>query len=245
MYQPHWAFLPPRKENLPDVRQGDWPREVWERWILARLEREGLAPSPETDRATWLRRVSLDLIGLPPAVAELQAFLHDSSESGHENVVDRSLQSPHFDERMTLDWLDGARYADTNGMFSDFERPIWRWRDWVIEAFNRNQPFDQFTVEQLAGDLLPEGTLDQKIATRFNRNHTVTNETGIIDEEYRIEYVADRLETTGAVWLGLTSACTGACERAVFKWTVFSASPVMRSARPQSLLPAGRNIARR
>ncbi len=206
-YQPHWAFLPPRKSALPDVKDKNWPRNAIDHFVLARLEHEGLKPSVETDRPTWLRRVSLDLIGLPPTVAELDAFLADTSPGAYETVVDRLLQSPHFGERMTLDWLDGARYADTNGYFSDLERPMWRWRDWVIDAFNRNKPFDVFTIEQLAGDLLPNATLDQKIATGFHRNHMVTNETGIIDEEYRVEYVADRVETTGAVWLGLTVGC--------------------------------------
>ncbi len=206
-YQPHWAFLAPQRAPLPSVKQRVWPRNAIDHFVLARLEREGWSPSPEADRATWLRRVSLDLVGLPPSPAELDAFLADDSPEAYETVVDRLLQSPHFGERMALDWLDGARYADTNGFFSDFERPIWRWRDWVIAAFNRNQPFDRFTVEQLAGDLLPNATVEQKIATGFHRNHMVTNETGIIDEEYRVEYVADRVETTGAVWLGLTVGC--------------------------------------
>jgi Protein of unknown function (DUF1553)/Protein of unknown function (DUF1549)/Concanavalin A-like lectin/glucanases superfamily/Planctomycete cytochrome C len=206
-YQPHWAFLPPRKGALPGTKRTSWPRNALDFFVLARLEQEGLEPSGETDRSTWLRRVSLDLIGLPPTFDELDAFLSDQSPNAFETVVDRLLQSPHFGERMALDWLDGARYADTNGYFSDFERPVWRWRDWVIDAFNRNMPLDVFAVEQLAGDLLPNATLDQRIATGFNRNHTVTNETGIIDEEYRVEYVADRVETTGTVWLGLTIGC--------------------------------------
>ena len=206
-YQPHWSFLPPRKSSLPDIRERSWPRQLVDYFILARLDEEGLKPSVEANRSTWLRRVSLDLIGLPPTPEERDAFLQDGSPSAYDTVVDRLLQSPHFGERMALDWLDAARYADTNGMFSDMERPVWRWRDWVIDAFNRNKPFDEFSIEQLAGDLLPSATLDQKIATGFNRNHTVTNETGIIDEEYRVEYVADRLETTGTVWMGLTVGC--------------------------------------
>ena len=206
-YQPHWAFVAPQRVLLPTVQQTQWPRGSIDHFVLAQLERNAVEPSPEADRATWLRRVSLDLIGLPPTLAEIDAFLSDESPTAYESVVDRLLASPHFGERMTLDWLDGARYADTNGFFSDFERPIWRWRDWVINAFNRNQPFDQFTIEQLAGDLLPEPTIQQKIATGFHRNHMVTNETGIIDEEYRVEYVADRVETTGSMWLGLTIGC--------------------------------------
>ena len=153
-------------------------------FVLQRLEREGLKPSPEADRATLLRRVSLDLTGLPPTPAEVDAFLADTSPNAYEKVVDRLLQSPRYGERMAFPWLDAARYADTNGYQTDGERFMWRWRDWVIDAFNRNMPFDQFTIEQLAGDLLPNATLDQRIATGFNRNHRGNAEGGIIPEEY-------------------------------------------------------------
>ena len=151
-----------------------------------------------------MRRVSLDLTGLPPTLAEIDAFLNDRSPNAYEKVVDRLLASPRYGERMAFRWLDAARYADTNGYQLDGERQMWRWRDWVIDAFNRNMPFDQFTIEQLAGDLLPNATLDQKIATGFNRNHRTNAEGGIVPEEYRVEYVVDRVDTTSTVFLGLT-----------------------------------------
>jgi hypothetical protein len=175
--------------------------------VLERLEREGLKPSPEADRPTLLRRVSLDLTGLPPTPAELDAFLADKSANAYEKVVDRLLRSPQYGERMAFPWLDAARYADSNGYQTDGERFMWRWRDWVINAFNRNMPYDQFTIEQLAGDLLPDATLDQKIATGFNRNHRGNSEGGIIPEEYAAEYVVDRVDTTSTVFLGLTLGC--------------------------------------
>ena len=206
-YRPHWSLVAPVREPLPEVNNTRWPRNEIDRFILARLEKENLAPSLEADRATLLRRVSFDLTGLPPTPAALDEFLADARADAYERAVDRLLALPAFGERMAVDWLDAARYADSNGFFRDNARQIWPWRDWVIGAFNRNLPFDQFTVEQLAGDLLPDATTEQRIATGFNRNHMVTGETGIIDEEYRIEYVADRLETTAAVWLGLTVGC--------------------------------------
>ncbi|HEV7225998.1 MAG TPA: DUF1553 domain-containing protein, partial [Pirellulales bacterium] len=206
-YQPHWSLIPPQATPPPEVRQRDWPKGEIDRFLLHRLERENLAPSPEAERPVLLRRASLDLTGLPPTLDELDEFLNDPADDAYERAVDRLLASPRYGERMALDWLDLARYADTNGYFSDLERQMWRWRDWVIDAFNRNQPFDEFTVEQLAGDLLPAPAVEQKIATGFNRNHPVTNESGVIDEEYRVEYVADRAETTAAIWLGLTLGC--------------------------------------
>ena len=206
-YAPHWAFVPPVATLPPAPARGAWGRNEIDRFVLARLEQEKLRPAAEADKATLLRRVSFDLTGLPPAVEALDAFLADPRPDAYERVVERLLASPHFGERMATDWLDAARYADSNGFFRDNTRQIWPWRDWVIQAFNRNQPFDQFTIEQLAGDLLPNPTPSQRIATGFNRNHMVTGETGVIDEEYRFEYVADRLETTSTVWLGLTVAC--------------------------------------
>ncbi len=203
----HWAYVAPQVGALPDVKKAGWVRNEIDRFVLARLEREGLAPAPEAERSTLLRRVSFDLTGLPPAPEELQSFLGDSAPDAYERAVDRLLVSPHFGERMAIDWLDAARYADTNGYFRDNARQIWPWRDWVIGAFNRNLPYDRFTVEQLAGDLLPEPSLEQKVATGFNRNHMVTGESGVIDEEYRVEYVADRMETMATVWLGSTIAC--------------------------------------
>ncbi len=206
-YRPHWAFTAPARPAEPAVRDARWVRQPLDHFTLARMEREGLRPSPEADPARLLRRVSLDLTGLPPRPEDLRAFLADAAPGAYERAVDRLLASPAYGERMAVDWLDAARYADSNGYFRDNTRQIWPWRDWVIRAFNGNQPFDQFTVEQLAGDLLPAPTDEQRIATGFNRNHMVTGETGVIDEEYRVEYVADQIETTASVWMGLTLGC--------------------------------------
>jgi hypothetical protein len=209
-WQKHWAFLPPRRPSLPRVKNLQWLHNPIDSFILDRLERAGLGPSPEADKTTLIRRVTLDLTGLPPTPAEVDAFLADDSPTAYEKVVDRLLASPRYGERMAVRWLDAARYADTNGYQTDGERTMWRWRDWVIAAYNRNQPFDQFTIEQLAGDLLPHPTLEQKIATGFNRNHRGNAEGGIIPEEYAVEYVVDRVDTTATVWLGLTMGC-GRC----------------------------------
>jgi hypothetical protein len=206
-WQKHWSLIPPARPPLPAVRDASWPRNSIDHFILARLEQEGLRPSPEADRVTLLRRVTLDLTGLPPTPAEVDAFLADASPEAYEKAVDRLLASPRYGERMAVRWLDGARYADTNGYQSDGERFMWRWRDWVIDAFNGNMPFDRFTVEQVAGDLLPDPTLGQQIATGFNRNHRGNAEGGIIPEEYAVEYVVDRVDTTATVWLGLTLGC--------------------------------------
>ncbi|MFN0166564.1 MAG: DUF1553 domain-containing protein [Bryobacteraceae bacterium] len=205
-YQKHWSFLPPERPSIPAI-SGTGPRNAIDHFLLARLEREGLRRMPEADRPTLIRRLSLDLTGLPPTPAEALAFLNDASPQAYETVVDRLLASPRYAERMAIRWLEGARYADTNGYQSDGPRDMWRWRDWVIDAFHRNMPFDQFTIEQIAGDLLPNASVSQKVATAFHRNHRTTAEGGIVDEEFRVEYVADRVETTGAVWLGLTVGC--------------------------------------
>jgi hypothetical protein len=206
-WQKHWAFLVPKRSSLPAVTDRRWPRNALDTFVLARLEREGLRPSPEADRVTLLRRVTLDLTGLPPSPIEVDRFLADIGPGAYERAVDRLLASPRHGERMAVRWLDAARYADTNGYQSDGERIMWRWRDWVIDAFNANLPYDQFTIEQLAGDLLPGATPEQVIATGFNRNHRGNAEGGIIPEEYAVEYVADRVETTTTVWLGLTMGC--------------------------------------
>jgi hypothetical protein len=206
-WQKHWAFLPPKRPALPRVKERDWVRNPIDNFVAERLEREGRAPSPPADRTTLLRRVTLDLTGLPPSPAEVDAFLADTSPLAYEKVVNRLLASPRYGERMAVRWLEAARYADTNGYQTDGERTMWRWRDWVIAAYNRNLPFDRFTVEQLAGDQLPHATLEQKIATGFNRNHRGNAEGGIIPEEYAVEYVVDRVDTTATVWLGLTMGC--------------------------------------
>lgn len=206
-YEPHWAFTPITAPPLPKVVNQNWIRNPIDSFVLAELEEHKLKSAAEATKAALLRRVTLDLTGLPPTIAELDAFLVDDSPAAYERVVDRLLASPRLGERLAVDWLDGARYADTNGYYTDNERQAWPWRDWVIRAFNENRPFDQFTIEQLAGDLLPDATLDQRIATGFNRNHMVTNESGSIDEEFRASYVMDRTDTTAAVWLGLTFGC--------------------------------------
>jgi hypothetical protein len=206
-WQKHWSLIPSKRPELPPVKNTAWLRNGIDSFILSRLEHEGLAPSPEADRTTLLRRVTLDLTGLPPTPAETNAFLADKTPIAYEKVVDRLLASSRYGERMAIRWLEAARYADTNGYQTDAARIMWRWRDWVINAYNRNLPFDQFTIEQLAGDLLPNATLDQKIATGFNRNHRGNGEGGIIAEEYAVEYVVDRVETTSTVWLGLTMGC--------------------------------------
>ena len=203
----HWSFTPPQRTPLPVVETAEWLQNPVDGFVLARLEREHLIPSPPADKTTLLRRLSLDLTGLPPQPAEVTAFLQDESPDAYERAMDRLLASGRFGERMAIRWLNAARYADTSGYQSDGERSMWRWRDWVIDAYNANMPFDQFTVEQLAGDLLPQPTLDQKIATGFNRNHRGNAEGGIIPEEYAVEYVVDRVETTATVWLGLTAMC--------------------------------------
>jgi hypothetical protein len=206
-YQRHWAFVKPKLPELPQVEDNSWVRNPIDRFILARLVKEGMRPSLETDKATLLRRVSFDLTGLPPSLRELEEFLADDSPKAFEKAVDRLLSSPRYGEHMAHYWLDAARYADTNGYQYDTHRDMWPWRDWVINAYNRNLPFDRFTIEQLAGDLLTDATLDQKIATGFNRNHPITIEGGVIDEEYRTEYVIDRVTTTAQVWMGMSFLC--------------------------------------
>ncbi|MDP6445752.1 MAG: DUF1549 domain-containing protein, partial [Pirellulaceae bacterium] len=204
-WQDHWAFAPPRRWRTPAVLNNAWPRSAIDHFVLARLEAEGLGPSPPATRRALIRRASLDLTGIPPTPAEVDAFLNDSDPHAFDRVVDRLLSSPRYGERMALEWLDAARYADTHGYHEDYHREMWPWRDWVISAFNSNMPFDQFTIEQLAGDLLPNATNDQIVATGFNRNHGVT--ASGISEEYRVAYVLDRVRTTATVWLGLTMHC--------------------------------------
>jgi hypothetical protein len=206
-WQGHWSFIAPKKAPLPKLGASSWPAHPIDHYILARLEKQGLKPSQQASRATLLRRLSLDLTGLPPTPAEIRAFVNDPAPDAYEKQVDRLLSSAAHAERMAIRWLEAARYADTNGYQSDGVRDMWRWRDWVIDAFRTNMPFDRFTIEQIAGDLLPSPTLSQKVATGFHRNHRTSAEGGIIDEEFRTEYVADRTETTSTVWLGLTMGC--------------------------------------
>ncbi len=206
-FSEHWSFIPPTVPPIPKVKQTSWPRNEVDYFVLARLEEEKLHPSREASKPILIRRVTFDLTGLPPTPAEVDAFVNDKSPQAYEKIVDRLLHSPHYGERMALDWLDAARFADTHGYHIDSGRDMTRWRQWVIDAFNQNKPFDQFTIEQLAGDLLPQATEDQKIASGFNRNTMINFEGGAIPEEYHAQYVIDRVNTTGTVWLGLTAGC--------------------------------------
>jgi len=206
-WEPHWAYVAPQAVAPPVVKNETWVRTPVDRFILARLEREGWKPSAEADKPTLLRRLSFDLTGLPPTPAEIDAFLADRAPDAYEKQVDRLLASPRYGERMAMQWLDLARYADTHGYHIDSHRDMWHWRDWVIAAFNRNMPYNEFIVDQLAGDLLPNATPEQKIATGFNRNHMINFEGGAIAEEYQNEYVVDRVETTSVAFLGTTLGC--------------------------------------
>lgn len=206
-YTKHWAFVTPQRPAVPNVDGNGWAKNAVDRFILQKLLSRNMTPSAEADRGTLLRRVTLDLTGLPPTNEELDAFLADTSDNAYEKVVDRLLASPQYAERMAMDWLDAARYADTNGYNNDEDRTMWPWRDWVIDAFDKNMPYDQFIVEQIAGDLLPNPTLSQKVATAFHRNQGHNTEGGIIAEEYRVEYVADKVHTTATIFLGLSMQC--------------------------------------
>lgn len=207
-WEGHWAFTAPKRPQLPvTAALRKWPRNSIDFFIARKLNEAGLTPSPEADKPKWIRRVTFDLTGLPPTIAEVDAFLGDESDRAHEKVVDRLLRSPAYGEHMAAAWLDAARYADTDGYQNDGPRTMFRYRDWVINAFNANMPFDQFTIEQLAGDLLPNATLSQKIATGFNRNHRYNSEAGLVLEEFLLENAVDRVDTTSTVWMGLTLGC--------------------------------------
>jgi hypothetical protein len=206
-YQNHWSFVPLRRPDLPPVRDGGWPRNPIDRFVLARLEAEGLSPSPEADRRTLLRRLSFDLLGLPPSPEEMNDFLADKGEKSYEKAVDRLLTSRHHGERLALMWLDLVRFADTGGYHSDNHRDVHLYRDYVIEAFNKNTRFDRFTREQLAGDLLDKPTLEQRVASGYNRLLMTTEEGGAQAKEYLAKYAADRVRNASAVWLGLTVGC--------------------------------------
>lgn len=203
----HWAFIPPSRPTPPAVKNIKWIRNSIDQFVLASLEKAGIAPSPEADRPTLIRRASLDLTGLPPKPADLDAFIKDDQEDAYERMIDRLLGSPHYGERWGRLWLDAARYADSNGYSIDAPRHIWPYRDWVIDALNRDQPFNEFTIDQIAGDLRPGATLAQQVATGFHRNTPINQEGGIDVEQFRIDSIHDRVGTTATVWLGLTMAC--------------------------------------
>lgn len=208
-YEGHWAFEKVQAPEVPQVQSeySSFVANAIDSFVVDKLLAHGLKPSPEADRLTLLRRATLDITGLPPTLDEIDSFLKDDSARAWENAVDRLLASPHYGERMAINWLDNARYADSNGFQVDSSREMWAWRDWVIKAYNSNMPFDQFTIEQLAGDMLPNATQDQIIATGFNRNHRLNGEGGRIEQEWFVETVIDRVETTGLTWLGLTLNC--------------------------------------
>ena len=203
----HWAFVTPRRPLPPLLKKKDWARNTVDEFVLARLEREGFSPAPRATPTTLIRRLTFDLTGLPPTPEEIDRFLSDRKPSAYERLVDRLLDSRHYGERMAVLWLDAARYGDTSVYHADGFRDMWAWRDRVVDAFNEGLPFDEFSTEQIAGDLLPNGTAKQKIAAGFNRNNGTTDEGGLIPEEYRVEYAVDRVKTTATVWLGLTMEC--------------------------------------
>ncbi len=207
-WQEHWSYIPPKKASLPETKIKDWKQNEIDSFVLQRLEKEGLKPSPKAEKQTLIRRVTLDLTGLPPTIEEIDAFLADNTPQSYEKVVDRLLEASTFGERFAQWWLDLARYADSDGYHADIPRSMWQYRDYVIRSFNTNKRFDQFTIEQLAGDLLPDATLDQRIATAFNRNGMSSTEGGADPEEYMNKYVTDRVNTFGTVFLGSSIACT-------------------------------------
>lgn len=206
-YKGHWAFIRPERLPLPAVSNEAWATNAIDRFIMAKLDDAGLKPSPEADRATLIRRVTLDLTGLPPTPSEVDAFVNDSHPDAYEKVVDRLLESRRYGEQMTRYWLDLVRYGDSHGLHLDNERALWKYREWVIDAFNTNKRFDQFTLEQVAGDLLPDSTIDQKVATGFNRCNVTTSEGGSINEEVLVRYAVDRTETMSTIFMGLTLGC--------------------------------------
>ena len=206
-WEPHWAYIKPERPAVPDKRSLRGFVNPIDRFVARKLEEEGRQPAPPADSISLLRRVYFDVIGLPPTVDVVDAYLADKSDDAYERVVDTLLASPHFGERLAISWLDIVRYADTNGFHSDVHRHIYPYRDYVIQAFNDNKPFDEFTIEQLAGDLLPEPTLEHRIASGFNRLNQITKEGGAQDKEYRIKYAADRLRAVAATWMGATMGC--------------------------------------
>lgn len=248
----HWAFLPIKQSKLPAVKQQKWIRNPIDAFILSRLEQKQLKPSVEADRNTLIRRLSLDLTGLPPSVEEVQKFLSDKRPDAYERLVDRLLASPHYGERWARHWLDVARYADSNGFTIDGPRSIWKYRDWVIKSINQNMPFDQFVTEQLAGDLLPSPTTDQLIATGFHRNTLINQEGGTNPEQFRVEAVVDRVNTTGSAFLGLTVGCAQ-CHKHKYDpitqrdfyqlYAIFNSTADVNSASPTLPLPTDKQKA--
>jgi hypothetical protein len=206
-YQKHWAFIQPKKKPAPDIDDEDWPTNDIDHFVLAKMEEQNLEPNQQADKERLLKRLSFDLIGLPPSLDQQEEFLKDESDDAYEKIVDQLLASKHYGEKMAIHWLDAARYADSHGYQDDGYRTMWPWRDWVIHAFNENYPFNKFALWQIAGDLLPNPNKEMLLATGFNRNHKITQEGGVIDEEYRIEYVTDRTNTFGKTFLGLTFEC--------------------------------------
>jgi hypothetical protein len=206
-YESHWAFVPPEKPALPQIKQKDWVRNEIDYFVLEKQEQQGLSPNPEADKERLLKRLSLDLVGLPPTIGMMDRFLADSSAGAYEKMVDELLQNPAYGEKMALSWLDVARYADSHGFQDDGYRTQWPWRDWVIHALNKNMSYKDFITWQLAGDLMPQATKEQLLATGFNRNHKITEEGGVVDEEYRVMYVTDRSDTFGKSILGVTMEC--------------------------------------
>jgi mono/diheme cytochrome c family protein len=234
-YEPHWAYVPPVQPPVPTVKDTAWPKNDIDRFILARLEAEGLSPQPAADRVTLARRLAIDLTGLPPTPEEVDAFVADAAPAAVERFTERLLAHDGYGEHVAREWLDLARYADSAGYADDRPRTIWGWRDWVIRACDANMPFDEFTIRQLAGDLLPDATADDRIATAFHRNTLTNSEGGTIDEEFRVAAVVDRVNTTMSTWMGTTMASTTTC-------TCTPASPTASSCR---LLPHRRARHRR
>ena len=241
-FQEHWSLVKPGRPELPKVTDPNWPQNGVDHFILKRLEEQEMLPSSRAEKETLIRRVTLDLTGLPPTLEEVDAFLKDDSPNAYEKVVDRLLKSPRYGEHMAAIWLDVARYSDSNGYQQERTRTMWPWRDWVIRAFNENMPFDQFTIEQLAGDLLENPTRDQLIATGFNRNHMLNGEGGRIAEESRVNYVIDRVNTTSTTWLGLTMACCQCHDHNMTRsrrWSSISFTTILIMwMKPDGLMPA-------
>jgi len=206
-YEPHWAFIPPEKQSIPTVKNTAWPRNEIDYFILQKQEEKGLEPNDEADKERLLKRVCLDVTGLPPSIEMMDDYLNNPNDDEYVKMVDQLLQNPAYGEKMAVHWMDVARFADSHGFQDDSYRSQWPWRDWVIHAFNRNMPYDQFVTWQLAGDLMPDATREQVLATGFNRNHKITEEGGIIDEEYRVMYVTDRTDMLGKALLGVTIEC--------------------------------------